>query len=41
LSLNDLQKEGNAENNGIGYNYPNEIYYIDSNSKKLKRIILK
>ncbi len=25
----------------IGYNYHNEIYYIDSNSKKLKRIILK
>ncbi len=25
----------------IGYNYENEIYYIDSNSKKLKIIILK
>lgn len=36
----DDKKENKGINN-IGYNYENEIYYIDSNSKKLKRIILK
>lgn len=37
LSLSNHQKIENR----VGFNYENEIYYIDSNSKKLKIIVLK